>query len=215
MVDQSSPTLTSDKHVNFVQDVSIRHLTNLNLRTLAFLGTEDYLSTSRMPMLKFSENGENQNFDIGNLAAKGLRTHWMHLIFHVTLTIKRGPLLSSGPPVCLVCLQQGDEGEVGDCKECSLPLCKSRSKGCSKLHKRECEVMSGGVKELTRTDLFTVVAVVRLLWQAERDTSIRALLDPLMDHREGKEDEEGRKNIAAFLAKRGLEEEAVLRVLGV
>ena len=47
-------------------------------------------------MLKFSENGENQNFDIGNLAAKGLRTHWMHLIFHVTLTIKRGPLLSSG-----------------------------------------------------------------------------------------------------------------------
>lgn len=96
MVDQSSPTLTSDKHVNFVQDVSIRHLTNLNLRTLAFLGTEDYLSTSRIPMLKFSENGENQNFDIGNLAAKGLRTHWMHLIFHVTLTIKRGPLLSSG-----------------------------------------------------------------------------------------------------------------------
>ena len=82
--------------MNFVQDVSIRHLTNLNLRTLALLGTEDYLSTSRIPMLKFSENGENQNFDIGNLAAKGLRTHWMHLIFHVTLTIKRGPLLSSG-----------------------------------------------------------------------------------------------------------------------
>lgn len=75
--------------------------------------------------------------------------------------------------------------------------------------------MAGGTKELSREDLFTVVAVVRLLWQAERDTSIRALLDPLMDHREEKEDEEGRKKIAAFLSKRGLEEEAVLRVLGV
>ena len=68
---------------------------------------------------------------------------------------------------------------------------------------------------MTREELFTVVAVVRLLWQAERDTSIRALLDPLMDHRDGKEDDEGRKKIAVFLSKRGLEEEAVLRVLGV
>ena len=42
--------------------------------------------------------------------------------------------------------------------------------------------------------MFTVVAVVRLLWQAERDPSVRALLDPLMDHREGKEDDEERKS---------------------
>ena len=126
-----------------------------------------------------------------------------------------GPLLSSSSPVCAVCFQEGEEGEVGDCKDCGLPICKSRAKGCIKLHKRECEVMAGGIQELGRESLFTVVAVVRLLWQAERDPSVRALVDPLMDHREGKEDDEERKKIALFLAKRGLEEEAVLRVLGV
>jgi len=124
-----------------------------------------------------------------------------------------GPLEAPGAPACTVCLQAG-EGEVAECKECRLPLCKSRSKGCSGLHKRECEVLAGGGNQVGMSDLYTMVAVVRLVWQAERDPAIRAMLDPLMDHREG-EEEEGRRRIATFLAKRGLEEETVLRLLGV
>ena len=42
----------------------------------------------------------------------------------------------------------------------------------------------GDLATLSQDNLYTVVAVLRLLWELERDTNTRALLEPLMDHRE-------------------------------
>ena len=63
---------------------------------------------------------------------------------------------------------------------------QGRQRGCASQHKKECDVMAekGDLATLSQDNLYTVVAVLRLLWELERDTNTRALLEPLMDHRE-------------------------------
>jgi len=126
----------------------------------------------------------------------------------------QGPLVEAGQTVCSICAIE-EEGEVITCMDCSLPVCKSRSKGCSTQHHRECEVLGGkGKDELSQAELYNCVAVVRMVWRIERDSYIRALIEPLMDHRMDTENPD-RVKIATFLGKNGLEEEQVYRALGV
>ena len=128
--------------------------------------------------------------------------------------VVEGPLPDGGDSMCIVCL--GDE-DVERCSRCTLPLCKIRAKGCSNQHKRECDVFAekDDIKEVSRDNLYTIVAVVRLLWQLERDPSMRSMLEPLMDHREQFRNDENKAQVIKFLAKRNHEEEMILRAIGI
>ena len=120
----------------------------------------------------------------------------------------------SGPGVCVVCLA-GEETTA--CSTCSLPVCRTRQRGCISQHRAECEVLTekGDLDTVTRQDLYTIVAVLRLLWQIERDNNIRGLLEPLMDHRELLEADESKASVVKFLLARNHSEEAVWRCLGL
>ena len=128
--------------------------------------------------------------------------------------VVEGPLPDGGDTVCVVCL--GGE-EVLPCSVCSLPVCKSRQKGCKNQHKKECDVMGekGDIKSVTRDNLYTIVAVLRLLWEMERDPNIRSLLDPLMDHKELIQEDESKQKVVKFLSDRNHAPELVWRCLGL
>ena len=128
--------------------------------------------------------------------------------------VVEGPLPDGGDGVCVVCL--GGE-DVAICRLCSLPVCKTRQRGCSNQHKTECEVLTekGDLDTVTREDLYTILAVLRLLWQIERDTNIRGLLEPLMDHREMLEGDEKKASVVRFLVARNHSEQSVWRCLGL
>ena len=115
--------------------------------------------------------------------------------------VVEGPLPDGGDGVCVVCLAGED---VAICSLCSLPVCRTRQRGCSNQHKAECEVLTekGDLDTVTREDLYTIVAVIRLLWQIERDNNIRSQLEPLMDHREILEGEESKQRVVQFLVSR-------------
>ena len=94
---------------------------------------------------------------------------------------------------------------------------QGRQRGCASQHKKECDVMAAGgdLATLSRDNLYTVVAVLRLLWELERDTSTRALLEPLMDHRELLAGDQSKQQVVTFLAARNHEPELVWRCLGL
>jgi len=128
--------------------------------------------------------------------------------------VVEGPLPDGGEGICVICL---DDEDVSRCIRCTLPLCKSRHKGCSNQHKKECDVFveKKDIDEISRENLYTIVAVIRLLWEMERDPSMRSMLEPLMDHKEQFRNDENKKQVIKFLTKRNHEEELVLRAIGI
>ena len=128
--------------------------------------------------------------------------------------VVEGPLPDAGDHVCVVCL--GGE-EVVQCSLCTLPVCKGRQRGCSNQHKKECDVMveKPDIKTISRDHLYTIVAVLRLLWEMERDPNMRQLLEPLMDHKETIMMDEGKQVVVRFLTTRNHDEELVWRCLGL
>ena len=115
--------------------------------------------------------------------------------------VVEGPLPDSGDSVCVMCLAGED---VITCPLCSLPVCRSRQRGCITRHKAECDLLTekDDLSSVTRDDLYTILAVLRLLWQIERDNNIRGQLEPLMDHREILEGEENKQRVVKFLVSR-------------
>merc|ERR1719336_3038955 len=85
--------------------------------------------------------------------------------------VVEGPLPDSGDSVCVMCLAGED---VITCPLCSLPVCRSRQRGCITSHKAECDLLTekDDLSSVTRDDLYTILAVLRLLWQIERDNNI-------------------------------------------
>ena len=128
--------------------------------------------------------------------------------------VVEGPLPDGGDGVCIVCL--GDD-DVARCSKCTLPLCKSRHRGCVNQHKRECDVFveKDDAGEVSRDNLYTIVAVIRLLWEMERDPSMRSMLEPLMDHKEQFRNDENKKQVIKFLVKRNHDEDHILRAIGI
>ena len=126
--------------------------------------------------------------------------------------VVEGPLPDGGDGVCVVCLEDGD---VARCSLCTLPLCRSRA--CRSQHKKECDVLAekDDIGEVSRDNMYTIVAVMRLLWEMERDPSMRSLLEPLMDHKEQFRNDENKKQVIKFLVRRNHEEELILRAIGI
>ena len=71
------------------------------------------------------------------------------------------------------------------------------------------------IKNVTKDNLYTIVAVLRLLWEMERDTHTRALLEPLMDHKETIMNDPVKQEVVKFLVVRNHEEQLVWRCLGL
>jgi len=129
--------------------------------------------------------------------------------------VVEGPLPDGGDSVCVMCL--GGE-DVTRCPLCSLPVCRSRQRGCTTRHKAECDLLTerDDLGSVSRDDLYTIVAVLRMLWQIERDNNIRSQLEPLMDHREILEGEESKQRVVQFLVSRTKKEESLVwRCLGL
>jgi len=128
--------------------------------------------------------------------------------------VVEGPLPTTGG-VCLVCFS--DQGCM-QCKQCSLKVCRSRTRGCQASHQQECSVLKAAKKANLSTEcIYTCIAAVRLMKACERDPACRGLVDPLMDHREiHKQDEQsGWKEVVKFLSKQGFCEENIERSLGL
>lgn len=134
--------------------------------------------------------------------------------------VVEGPLPAAGD-VCVVCLADQDSTS---CSGCQLPHCRTRTRQCASQHRAECSTLQAGRNQgLDRVALFTCIAVVRLLRAVERDPDTRALLEPLMDHRElhQEEDEEEEEKssswaqIRRFLSAQGFSAESVERCLGL
>ena len=68
--------------------------------------------------------------------------------------------------------------EVTACSLCSLPVCRARQAGCAAKHRAECELLTekDDLKTVSKDDLYTIVAILRLLWQIERDNNIRKVI---------------------------------------
>ena len=71
------------------------------------------------------------------------------------------------------------------------------------------------IKNVTKDNLYTIVAVLRLLWEMERDTHTRALLEPLMDHKETIMNDPVKQEVVKFLVVRNHDEQLVWRCLGL
>ncbi|XP_023330630.1 protein msta isoform X2 [Eurytemora carolleeae] len=128
--------------------------------------------------------------------------------------IVEGPLPGLNQ-VCLVCLRDDD---CNLCVECRLPVCKSRTRGCPSRHKAECKILKDGSEQnLSKDCLYTSIASIRLMWGAERDPTIRELLDPLMDHREIHDQgiNSGWDDVVNFLSKHGFDRENIVRTMGL
>lgn len=129
--------------------------------------------------------------------------------------VVQGPLPDAGDTVCIICLEAEDS--VSSCSVCSLPVCVGRAKGCAAQHKAECEVLGGRAEkeQLTKDDLYTLVAVLRLLWQLERDPSVREQLEHLMDHQEELKTCTAKQRMINFLVSRNHSSEQIWRALGL
>ena len=86
-----------------------------------------------------------------------------------------GPIPDGGDSVCVMCLKVS---EVTACSLCSLPVCRARQAGCAAKHRAECELLTekDDLKTVSKDDLYTIVAILRLLWQIERDNNIRKVI---------------------------------------
>ena len=71
------------------------------------------------------------------------------------------------------------------------------------------------IKTVSKDNLYTIVAVLRLLWEIERDPNIRNLLEPLMDHRDMLKSEASKLEVVKFLVDRNHAEDLVWRCLGM
>ena len=89
--------------------------------------------------------------------------------------VVEGPLPDGGDSVCVMCLAGS---EVTTCSLCSLPVCRARQAGCAAKHRAECELLTekDDLKTVSKDDLYTIVAILRLLWQIERDNNIRKVI---------------------------------------
>ena len=89
--------------------------------------------------------------------------------------VVEGPLPDGGDSVCVMCLAVS---EVTACSLCSLPVCRARQAGCAAKHRAECELLTekDDLKTVSKDDLYTIVAILRLLWQIERDNNIRKVI---------------------------------------
>ena len=73
----------------------------------------------------------------------------------------------------------------------------------------------GDIKDISRDNIYTIVAVLRLLWEIERDPNTRNLLEPLMDHKEMIQMDDTKQQVVKFLTDRNHEEQLVWRCLGL
>ena len=117
--------------------------------------------------------------------------------------------------VFTACLQ--GESEIVLILTTNMDHCQGRQRGCATQHKKECDVLAekDDIKTVSSDNIYTIVAVLRLLWEMERDPNTRNLLEPLMDHKEMIMEEESKQSVVKFLTARNHDEVLVWRCLGL